>query len=44
MRMKWIVSDKNIKFGWFGISNRLLKKKAKITLKDGKLLLIRVRE
>lgn len=42
--MKWIVSNKNIKFGWFGISNELSKRKAKISLKHGKLLLIRVRE
>ncbi len=42
--MKWLISNKNIKFGWFGISNKLIKKKVHISLKKGKLLIIRVRD
>ncbi len=41
--MKWIISDKNTKFGWFGISNKLKNNNAHISLKKGKLLVIRVR-
>jgi len=41
--MKWLVSNKNTKFGWFGISNKLLQNKANVSFKKGKLLLIRVR-
>ncbi|MCK5300842.1 MAG: hypothetical protein KAJ21_02985, partial [Thermoplasmatales archaeon] len=42
--MKWLISNKNIKFGWFGISNKFIKKKVHISLKKGKLLIIRVRD
>jgi thiamine pyrophosphokinase len=42
--LKWLVSNKNTKFGWFGISNRLADNTAKISLKEGKLLIIRVNE
>jgi thiamine pyrophosphokinase len=42
--MKWIVKNKNTKFGWFGISNKLEKNSANISLKEGKLLIIRVRD
>ena len=42
--MKWLLSNKDIKFGWFGISNKLSEKKANISLTEGKLLVIRVRE
>jgi thiamine pyrophosphokinase len=42
--MKWLVKNKNTKFGWFGISNKLTKKKANISLSKGKLLIIRVRD
>jgi len=42
--MKWPVSNKNTKFGWFGLSNRFTKQKAKITFSKGKLLIIKVRE
>lgn len=41
--LKWNISNKNIEFGWFGISNRLSKRKANIKLKKGKFLIIRVR-
>ena len=41
--MKWIVSNKNTMFGWFGISNKLTNEKAYISLKKGKLLVIRAR-
>jgi thiamine pyrophosphokinase len=42
--MKWLVKNKNTEFGWFGISNKLTKKKANISLSKGKLLIIRVRD
>ena len=42
--LKWLVSNKNTKFGWFGVSNKLTKKKANVSLKKGKLLVIRVRD
>ena len=42
--MKWPVSNKNTKFGWFGLSNRFTKRKAKISFSKGKLLIIKVRE
>ena len=41
--MKWLVSDKDTKFGWFGISNRLTSNKANVSFSKGKLLVIRVR-
>jgi len=42
--LKWLVSNKDTKFGWFGISNRLSDSNANISLKEGKLLVIRVNE
>lgn len=42
--MKWLISNKNTKLGWFGISNKLTEIKAKISLKKGKILIIRVRD
>jgi len=42
--LKWLVNDKNTKFGWFGISNRLSENKANISLKQGKILVIRANE
>ena len=42
--LKWKVTDKNTRLGWFGISNRLSDNKAKISLTKGKLLVIKVRE
>jgi thiamine pyrophosphokinase len=42
--LKWIVSNKDTKFGWFGISNKMSKNYAKIRLKKGKFLLIKIRE
>ncbi len=42
--MKWLLSDKNTKFGWFGISNKIIENKANISLKKGKILVIRVRD
>jgi len=42
--LKWLVKDKNTKFGWFGISNRLSENKANISLKKGKILVIRAYE
>ena len=41
---KWNVENVNTEFGWFGISNKLKETKAKISLLEGKLLLIRIRE
>lgn len=42
--LKWLVKNKDVKFGWFGISNKLKGKKAKISLKKGKILILRVRD
>jgi thiamine pyrophosphokinase len=42
--LKWLVKNKNSKFGWFAISNRLSKNQANIKIKNGKILLIRVKE
>ncbi|RLF60125.1 MAG: thiamine diphosphokinase [Thermoplasmata archaeon] len=42
--MKWLVSDKDTEFGWFGISNRLTNKKGNISFSKGKILVMRVRE
>ena len=42
--MKWLVSDKDTEFGWFGISNRLTDNKSNISFSKGKILVIRVRE
>lgn len=42
--MKWLLSNKDTKFGWFGISNKLSENIANISLREGKLLVIRVRE
>ena len=42
--MNWLVKNKDVKFGWFGISNTLKGKKAKVTLKKGKILILRVRD
>jgi len=42
--MKWLLSDKNTKFGWFGISNKLTKNNAKVSLSEGKILVIHIRE
>jgi len=42
--LKWLVSNKHTKFGWFGISNRLTQNNATISLSEGKLLVIRVKE
>ncbi len=42
--MKWLISNKNTKLGWFGISNKLTEIKAKISLKKGKILIIMVRD
>ena len=42
--MKWLVSDKDTKFGWFGISNRLTDNKSNISFSKGKILVIRVRD
>jgi len=42
--LKWLVSDKHTKFGWFGISNRLTQNNATISLSEGKLLVIHVKE
>lgn len=42
--LKWNVKNKTTKLGWFGISNRMSKSCANIRLKNGKILLIRIRE
>jgi len=42
--LKWLVSDKDTKFGWFGISNKLSNSHANISLKEGKILVIRTNE
>lgn len=42
--LKWNVENLNTNIGWFGISNRLEEKNANVSLSNGKILLIRVRE
>jgi len=42
--MKWLVSDKDTEFGWFGVSNRLTDNKSNISFSKGKILVIRVRD
>jgi thiamine pyrophosphokinase len=42
--MKWLVVNKDTKFGWFGISNKISEKVANISLTEGKILVIHVRE
>jgi len=42
--LKWNVENLDTNIGWFGISNRLEEKNANISLSNGKLLLIRIRE
>lgn len=42
--MKWLLSNADAKYGWFGISNRLSEKNAKVSLTKGKLLVIRVKD
>jgi len=42
--MKWLVSDKDTEFGWFGISNRLTDNNSNISFSKGKILVIRVRD
>lgn len=39
--LKWTVRNKNCHFGWFGISNRLTKKKAKVKVKRGKVVVMK---
>jgi len=42
--LKWNVSNKNTRMGWFGISNRLTNSKGKINLSKGKILVIKSKE
>jgi thiamine pyrophosphokinase len=42
--LKWNVENLDTNIGWFGISNRLEEKNANISLSNGKIFLIRVRE
>jgi thiamine pyrophosphokinase len=42
--LKWNIENLDTNIGWFGISNRLEEKNANISLSNGKILLIRVRE
>lgn len=42
--MKWLVSNKNTKFGWFGISNKFTKNNANVSLSEGKILVIHIKE
>lgn len=42
--LKWNVENLDTNIGWFGISNMLEEKNANISLSNGKILLIRVRE
>jgi thiamine pyrophosphokinase len=39
--LKWGVKNKNVKFGWFGTCNKMLGKKAKISLKKGAILVMK---
>lgn len=40
---KWNVKNLNTKIGWFGISNKILNKKASINFSKGKILVIKLR-
>ncbi len=42
--LKWNLRNFDAKAGWFAISNRLSNEKAKIKLKEGKILVIRVKD
>jgi thiamine pyrophosphokinase len=42
--LKWSLKNKDVGFGWFGTRNRMTGNKCRISLKKGKLLVIRVRE
>ncbi len=42
--LKWDVKDGNFDFGWFGVSNRMTGSYARISLKKGKLLVIKSRD
>jgi len=41
--LKWNVKELDTKTGWFGISNKITGKKARISFSKGKVLIIRVR-
>jgi len=41
---KWNLKNFNANAGWFAISNRLIGKKGKLNLKDGKILVVKSKE
>lgn len=42
--LRWPAKNGKYKFGWFGICNRILGKKAEVTVKKGELLIIKSRD
>jgi len=42
--LKWKPKSKNVSAGWIGVSNRMTGKKAAITLKSGKIIVIKSRD
>lgn len=42
--LKWGLDNCDVSFGWFGIRNRMIARKCKISLKKGKLVVMKVKE
>lgn len=42
--LKWGVDDKNVKFNWFGICNQLTSQKGSVSVKKGKLIIIKAKD
>jgi len=42
--LKWPLKNKNLKFNWFGICNVLTKKRGKVSVKQGKILVIKSKD
>ena len=42
--LKWGLDDKNVKFNWFGICNQLTSQKGSISVKKGKLVIIKAKD
>ena len=42
--LKWGVDDKNVKFNWFGICNQLTSQKGSVSVKKGKLVIIKAKD
>lgn len=42
--LKWNLKNKNVDTGWIGVSNKMIGNKAKISLKSGKIIVIRLHD